>query len=82
MTLAQAPGGLLATWQPLRPGGEAPVDQRLMLEGVTRVSFRYWDGSDDRGWHDSWAPGPRLPTMIQMNFEGGVAQAWPQSSSY
>lgn len=77
MTLAQAPGGLLATWQPLRPNADAPVGQRLMLEGVDRVSFRYWDGSDDRGWHDLWAPGPRLPNMIRMNFEGGAAQAWP-----
>ena len=44
--LTQAPGGLLASWQPLRPNGDAPVGERLMLEGVKPVAFRYWDGTD------------------------------------
>jgi prepilin-type N-terminal cleavage/methylation domain-containing protein len=77
VTLAQAPGGLLATWQPLRPGGDAPVGERLLLDGVAQVAFRYWDGSDARGWHDTWPAGPRLPAMVRMNFSGGAAQGWP-----
>ena len=58
----------------------APVGERLMLEGVNRVAFRYWDGTDARGWRDTWAPGPRLPAMIQMNFDGGAAEGWPPIS--
>jgi hypothetical protein len=48
-----------------------------MLERVTHVAFRYWDGTDARGWRDTWPSGQRLPTMIQMNFDGGAAQGWP-----
>ena len=77
VTLAGAPGGLRVTWQPLRLSGDAPVGERLMLEGVDRIAFRYWDGTDARGWHDTWPPGQRLPAMVQMNFGGGIAQGWP-----
>ena len=46
VTLAQAPGGLLATWQPLRPGGDAPVGERLLLDGVSpgRIPVLGWLG--------------------------------------
>ena len=77
VTLTQAPGGLLASWQPLRLSGDAPVGQRIMLDGVKQVAFRYWDGTDQRGWSDTWPPGQRLPAMIQMNLDGGAAQGWP-----
>jgi prepilin-type N-terminal cleavage/methylation domain-containing protein len=77
VTLSQTPGGLLATWQPLRPSGDVPVGERLMLEGVKKVAFRYWDGTDARGWHETWPPGQRLPAMVQMNFIGGAAEGWP-----
>ncbi len=80
VVLAQTQGGVLMTWQPLRPGGEGPIGERLILEGVTHAAFRYWDGTDAGGWRDTWAPGPRLPTMIQMNFDGGAAEGWPPIS--
>jgi len=58
-------------------GPDAPVGERLMLEGVQGVGFRYWDGSANAGWLDTWPAPQRLPAMIQMIFEGGSAEGWP-----
>ena len=77
VVLSKAPGRLLANWQPLRLTGGSPAGERLMLEGVDQITFRYWDGTDARGWHDAWPPDQRPPAMIQMNFGGGTAQGWP-----
>jgi len=56
---------------------DTPVGERLMLEGVQRVGFRYWDGTANTGWLDIWPTPQRLPAMIQMIFEGGSAEGWP-----
>lgn len=72
--LAGSPGGLLARWQPLRLSGEQQVGERLILEGVDRVSFRYWDSAG--GWRNVWPPGQRLPELIELSI-GGSAGEWP-----
>ena len=75
VTLGGAPGGLLARWQPLRFDGEQQGNERLILEGVERVSFRYWDSTG--GWRNAWPAGQRLPDLVELSVSGGPAQEWP-----
>jgi prepilin-type N-terminal cleavage/methylation domain-containing protein len=77
VALSRSEGGLTVSWQLLRPNADSATGERLMLEGVSQVEFRYWDGSDNLGWRDTWPVGQRLPGMIEINLDGGAATGWP-----
>jgi hypothetical protein len=77
VTFKRSDGGMAMSWQLLRPNADvATASERILLDGVNLVRFRYWDGSDNLGWRDTWPIGQRLPGMVELNLEGGAATGW------
>jgi prepilin-type N-terminal cleavage/methylation domain-containing protein len=76
VTLSRSAGGLMVSWQPLRLNAERKTSERLVLEGVGQIAFRYWDNADARGWRDTWPAGQRLPGMVEISLGGGAAEGW------
>jgi len=77
VTLSRSDGGLRVSWQLLRPNADpAAAGDRVLLDGVDRVGFRYWDTSDNLGWRDAWPLAQRLPGMIEISLDGGVSAGW------
>ena len=77
VTFSRSDGGLRMSWQLLRPTADvAAAGERILLEGVSRVGFRYWDASDNLGWRDAWPVGLRMPSMVELSLDGGASAGW------